>query len=191
MLLFPHNLGDMTMDKLIRNTKINRITFLVAGILFMLMGLAAPVLLVVGGLLIFLAYKTDKRYKELLNEANKPKPEPVQLPEPVVEVEPVVKVDTDKVKITELNGNVIEVSTGLMLDDDTLILTTPNSKKYHTHVGCFKNWRPEMRATFTGWTIMKKEDAIKNGMTYCKFCDENDDLTLDDIEDIVDDEDDI
>ena len=165
------------MDKIIRNLKINRITFLVAGILFMLLGLAAPVLLVVGGLLLVMAFLTNKRYKKLLNEANKPK------------AEPVIEVETDKVKITELNGNVIEVSTGLMLDDDSLILTTPNSKKYHTHVGCFKNWRPEMQSDFTGWTIMKKEDAIKNGMTYCKFCEENDDQTLED--DMLDDEEDI
>lgn len=65
------------MEQIIHNMKFNRITFLVAGILFILLGFAAPFLLVVGGLLLFLAYKTDKRYKELLNEANKPKPEPV------------------------------------------------------------------------------------------------------------------
>lgn len=168
------------MDKLIRNTKINRISFLVAGIIFIFFGFFMPIFLVVGGLLIFLAYKTNKKYKELLNEANKP--DPVQIPKPVVEVE------TDKVKITELNGNVIKVDSGLMLDDDNIVLTTPNSKKYHTHVGCFKNWRPEMQSDFTGWIVMKKEDAIKNGMTYCKFCEENDDLTLDDIENMLNDE---
>lgn len=104
---------------------------------------------------------------------NEPVPAPV--------IEPVVEVDTHKVKITELNGNVIEVDDWLMLDGDDVVLTTPNSKKYHTHISCFKKWRPEMKKDFTGWTIMKKEDAIKNGMSYCNFCSGNDDVTLDDL----------
>lgn len=109
----------------------------------------------------------------------KVEPKPAPVPDPIPE--PTVEVDTNKVKITELNGNVIEVDKWLMLDDGDIVLTTPNSKKYHTHVSCFENWKPEMKNNFTGWTIIKKEDAIKSGMTYCNFCDGNDDITLDDI----------
>ena len=105
------------------------------------------------------------------------KPQPEIKPEPVVIPDPI----TDKVKVTELNGNIVEVDSWLKLDGDDVVMITSNSKKYHTHVSCFKNWKPEMRASFTGWTIIKKEDAIKNGMTYCSFCSENDDVTLDDL----------
>lgn len=58
----------MDKEKLKHNTKINRFTFLVAGIIFAFFGFFMPVFLIVGGVLIFLAYKTNKRYKELFNE---------------------------------------------------------------------------------------------------------------------------
>lgn len=54
--------------------KINRFTFLITGIVFIFFGFFAPILLIVGGILLFLAYKTNKTYKMLLNE---PKNEPV------------------------------------------------------------------------------------------------------------------
>lgn len=56
------------MEKLIRNAKINRITFLVTGIIFIFYGFFMPFFLGVGGVLLLMAYLTNKRYKELLNK---------------------------------------------------------------------------------------------------------------------------
>ena len=55
-------------EKQIRNTKINRITFLIFGILFMLLGFFAFPFLLIGVLLLLFSYMTNKKYKELLNE---------------------------------------------------------------------------------------------------------------------------
>lgn len=169
------------MDKLIHNTKINRITYLVTGIIFIFFGFFMPVFLVVGGVLLFLSYKTNEKYKQLLNEVKTKSVE-----------DPVKAADIyDTVKMTDIDGTVHNVSTNLKIDDPDRVLIVIGGKTYHTCISCYKKWRPEMQSDFTGWTVMKKEDAIKNGMTYCKFCEENDDITLDDIEDILDDEEDI
>ena len=157
------------MDKNIRNFRINRVTYFVTGIIFVFFGFFMPVFLVVGGVLLFLAYSTNKAYKKAINE-----------PKPKVDPKPVVKME-DKVKITDIDGTVLNISSYMKLDDPDKVLIAEGGKTYHTHISCFKNWRPEMRENFTGWTIMKKEDAIKNGMRYCKFCEKNDDITFDDI----------
>ncbi len=161
-------------QKLIHNAKINRITYLVTGFIFMFFGLFSPFCIGIGAALLFSAYATNQRYKELSDKYKfEPEPKPVEKSEPFSYA--------NNVKVTELNGNVTEIKDCMKLDDDTIVLTTPSSKKYHTCIGCYKNWRPEMVKDFTGWTIIKKEDAIKQGMTYCKFCLESDNYTIDDL----------
>jgi len=78
------------MDDKIKNLKINRITFLVIGIIICIVfGLPLPPFLIVGALFIFLSYKTNKEYKRLLAESVK-KEEPVTIEAEVPEiVEPV------------------------------------------------------------------------------------------------------
>ncbi len=172
-------------QKLIHNAKINRVTYLVTGCMFMFYGLFSPFCIGIGAVLLFSAYATNQRYKELSDKYNsKPEPKPVEKSEPFSYA--------NNVKVTELNGNVTEIKDCMKLDDDTIVLTTPSSKSYHTCIGCYKKWRPEMVKDFTGWTIIKKEDAIKQGMTYCKFCLESDNYTIDDLvndmEDLLKDE---
>ena len=87
------------MDKLIRNTKINRITFLVAGILFILMGFAAPVLFIVGGLLLLMAFLTNKKYKKLLNN-----PDPKPMVDKAVEESPYIFFNFKVAGVTFKNG---------------------------------------------------------------------------------------
>lgn len=156
------------------NLKINRITFLVFGIIFLLFGFFLPLFFIVGVGLIALAYATNKKYKEL---ANTPDPIPVSGSKPVVEV------DDGKVQVTDIDGSVIRVSPYLSISNPDRVLIVPNGKTYHTHIRCFKNWTPEMQASFTDWTIINKDDAVNKGMTYCKFCEEtdHDDTTLDDV----------
>lgn len=161
------------MDKLIHNMKINRVTFLVTGIIFVFFGFFMPVFLVVGGVLLFMSYKTNKKYKELLNKTevkNKPVEDPVR----VVDI-------SDTVKIIDIDGTVHNVSANLKIDDPDRVLIVDGGKTYHTCISCYKKWRLEMRENFTGWTLIKKEDVIKSGMSYCKFCEENDNYTLDDL----------
>lgn len=162
------------------NMKINRITFLIAGIIFIFFGFFMPVFLVVGGVLLFLSYKTNKKYKELLNESE-------SKTKSVVDTEPVTVTDKT-VKVTDIDGTVHNLKSYMKLDDPDKVLIAAGGKTYHTRVSCFKNWRPEMRDNFTGWTVMKKDDAINSGMRYCKFCEENDDITLDNILDQNDEE---
>ncbi len=161
-------------QKLIHNAKINRITYLVTGFIFMFFGLFSPFCIGIGAALLFSAYATNQRYKELSDKYKfEPEPKPVEKSEPFSYA--------NNVKVTELNGNVTEIKDCMKLDDDTIVLTTPSSKKYHTCIGCYKNWRPEIVKDFTGWTIIKKEDAIKQGMTYCEFCLESDNYTIADL----------
>ncbi len=172
-------------QKLIHNAKINRITYLVTGFIFMFFGLFSPFCIGIGAALLFSAYATNQRYKELSDKYKfEPEPKPVEKSEPFSYA--------NNVKVTELNGNVTEIKDCMKLDDDTIVLTTPSSKKYHTCIGCYKNWRPEIVKDFTGWTIIKKEDAIKQGMTYCEFCLESDNYTIadlvNDMEDLLKDE---
>lgn len=151
------------------NMRINRITFFVFGIIFFLLGFFAPLFFFIGGALVALAYLTNKKYKELANT-----PEPAPVTDSVVEV-------SEKVKIIDLSGDELLVSPVMMLNDPNRVLTVPDGHTYHTHVGCYKNWSHEMQANFTGWVMIKKSEAISRGLRYCKFCEENDNTTLDDI----------
>ncbi len=60
------------------NMKINRVTFLVVGIIFIFLGLFFVPFLIVGGLLLFLSYKTNQAYKEALKEDVQTTIEPVK-----------------------------------------------------------------------------------------------------------------
>lgn len=63
-------------EKQIKNLKINRVTYLVFGIIFILFGLLFWPFLLVGGVLIFLSVMTNKAYKKALNtQVTEPEPE--------------------------------------------------------------------------------------------------------------------
>lgn len=64
----------MNNKKQIRNMKINRVTYLVGGIIFMFFGLLFWPFLLVGGFLIFLSIMTNKSYKKALNAEVEPEP---------------------------------------------------------------------------------------------------------------------
>ncbi len=50
-------------EKQIHNLKINRITFLVTGIIILLIGIALPPLIILSAVFFFLSYKANKAYK--------------------------------------------------------------------------------------------------------------------------------
>lgn len=64
-------------EKQIKNLKINRVTYLVFGIIFILFGLLLWPFLLVGGILIFLSVMANKEYKKALN-TQVTEPEPVK-----------------------------------------------------------------------------------------------------------------
>lgn len=72
-------------EKEIRNMKINRVTFWIIGVLFAFMGVAFIPFLLVGIVLMYLGYKTNKEYKKAI------KKEQIKQPEPVTKMEPVRK----------------------------------------------------------------------------------------------------
>ena len=57
----------------VKKLKINRVVFLITGIIFAFLGFVAVPFLLVGAILLFLAYKTNKAYKEALEKEEKPK----------------------------------------------------------------------------------------------------------------------
>ncbi|NCC42919.1 MAG: hypothetical protein EOM18_04905 [Clostridia bacterium] len=67
-------------EKQIHNAKINRITFLVFGIIVLLLGIAAPPLILLAAILLFLSYKTNKAYKSAIapTHASSANPDAVQ-----------------------------------------------------------------------------------------------------------------
>lgn len=56
---------------MIKYARINRVTYLIGGILFVFMGFWAWPFLIIGITLILLSYLTNRRYKELVNEYSK------------------------------------------------------------------------------------------------------------------------
>ena len=168
----------MNNETKIKNMKINRVIFFITGIIFLwLCTFYAPFSLV-GIFLLFLAYKTNKAYKKALGAAVEP--EPVKEPEPE-KITPV----RETVKVTDTDGSVMEVSIHLTLDQANRVLVAEGGKTYHTHLSCFKKWRPEMTENFTGWKIIKKSEATANNMKYCSFCKELDnvlDVDMDDLD---------
>ena len=52
---------------MIKYARINRVTYLIGGILFVFMGFWAWPFLIIGITLILLSYLTNRRYKELVN----------------------------------------------------------------------------------------------------------------------------
>lgn len=56
---------------MIKYARINRVTYLIGGILFVFLGFWAWPFLIIGITLIWLSYLTNGRYKELVNEYSK------------------------------------------------------------------------------------------------------------------------
>lgn len=156
--------------------KHTRVVFFVLGFFFGYIGLGFLALI-----MFVLAFISHKRYKATIGKTKSAKQ--IINPEPV-KVEEVSQ--NDKVQVEDLNGNIIEVSTHLQVDGKEDVLITEGGRTFHTSVGCFRNWKPEMQSNFTGWKIIKRKDAIKMGMKYCSFCDEAVRTTIDDLEDLED-----
>ena len=109
-----------------------------------------------------------------------------KLSEPVPPTEPVPEINTNTVKVTDLDGSVITTSIYQTIDASDRVLVSDGGRTYHTHLSCFKNWTGDAQRKFTGWRIVKKSDALEQGLTYCKFCAEDDNVTLDDLLNEVD-----
>lgn len=73
--------------KEVRNMKINRVTFWIAGGLFALMGIVFIPFLPVGIILMYLGYQANKEYKKALLQEQTKQPEPVIKPEPACKPE--------------------------------------------------------------------------------------------------------
>lgn len=86
----------------------------------------------------------------------------------------------NKVKVTDLDGSEFEVYVFQTIDSTDRVLVVDGSRTYHTRLSCFKNWTGDAQRSFTGWKIVKKSEALEQGLTYCKFCAEGDKVTLED-----------
>ena len=139
---------------------ITRILLIILGILLLLIGLYFIILLPLAILCFYLAHV----YKKELNERKNP---PVETIKEVTDVREAVR---ETVKVTDIDGSEKYLSIHLSLDQSDRVLMAKGGRAYHTHLSCFKNWRPEMIENFTGWKIIKKSEAIANGMSYCNFC---------------------
>lgn len=113
----------------------------------------------------------------LVKLVNKPKPAAVAKE---------YKKTEETVKVIDIDGKELNLSIYLCIDEADKVLVAEGGKTYHTHLACFKNWKPEMIENFGGWRVIKKNEAISKGMKYCSFCKESDRYMEDDYEDDYD-----
>lgn len=154
--------------------KTYKIIFIILGLWFLFMGLFAVIFILPALFCFYFAYTFNRELKRRKTVI-----------EPVREVvkEPVTTPVRNTVKVTDLDGSVRELGAYLVLDQNDVVLVAEGGKTYHKYLGCFKNWKPEMIDNFNGWKIIKKSEALANGMKYCSFCEEKDrykDIELDD-----------
>ena len=83
------------------------------------------------------------------------------------------------------DGTIEKIRNYCKLTDGEDCLVVDGGRTYHTHVGCFMNWKPEQRETFTGWKMITVEEATSRGMRKCSFCEEADNRPEETIEDFI------
>lgn len=92
----------------------------------------------------------------------------------------------ETVKVIDIDGKELDLSIYLCIGEDDKVLVAEGGKTYHTHLACYKHWKPEMIESFKGWKVIKKSEAISKGMKYCSFCKESDRYEECDFEDDYD-----
>lgn len=157
---------------------ITRIFLIILGVMLLLMSLYFIILIPLGLLSFYFAHVYKKELKRRKSIIETPV-ELVKKPEVVIE-----KPVRETVKVTDIDGSVRELSIYLTLDQSNRVLVAEGGKTYHTHLNCFKNWKPEMTESFEGWKIMKKSEALANNMRYCSFCKELDNYEDDDLDEL-------
>ncbi len=90
----------------------------------------------------------------------------VDMPEPDYRL----MVDEMRIPVRNLDGTVTHVTYLDQIEDDELAYAEPGGKAYHTRAGCYRNWSPAYRSCFTGWDIVRVDDAEAKGMHKCSFC---------------------
>lgn len=90
----------------------------------------------------------------------------VDIPEPDFRL----RVDEMRIPVRNLDGTVTHVTYLDQIEDDDLAYAEPGGKAYHTRAGCYRNWSPAYRSCFTGWDIVRVDDAEARGMHKCSFC---------------------
>lgn len=90
-----------------------------------------------------------------------------------------------KVPIENSDGTVEYIASYNKIADDVHCLITENGRTYHTHVGCFSNWKPGQQKNFKGWKYTTIEKAESMGMRKCSFCDEADNRPEETIDDFL------
>lgn len=94
-----------------------------------------------------------------------PKPS-VDIPQPDFRL----MVDEMRIPVRNLDRTVTHVTYLDQIEDDELAYAEPGGKAYHTRAGCYRNWSPAYRSCFTGWDIVRVDDAEARGMHKCSFC---------------------
>ncbi len=113
-----------------------------------------------------------------LDFLNRKSAEPVP---PTPPVAPESALNGNMVKVTDLDGTTITTSIYQSIDATDRVLVSEGGRTYHTHLSCFKRWTGDAQRNFTGWKIVKKSEVMEQGLTYCRFCAEDDNVTLDDL----------
>ena len=77
-----------------------------------------------------------------------------------------------------LDGTTSYVTYFDVIDDDKLAYVTADGKTYHTRAGCYRNWSPSYRSTFSGWKVIRVADAEAQGMHMCSYCQDMEYLSM-------------
>ena len=78
------------------------------------------------------------------------------------------------VKVIDSKGNIEELHYKTFIEYGYCLYSEGGSK-YHTYVGCYKDWGAKYQKKFKGWEKISLRDARKRGLTICKYCEERDD----------------
>lgn len=92
------------------------------------------------------------------------------------------KEDYDFVKVTEIDGSMKRISTGMRLINPDHVLCTECDRTYHSFLGCYKNWPPEKQKSFFGWSVIPKKVAQEIGLRKCPWCEDFEKNTIEDLE---------
>jgi hypothetical protein len=100
--------------------------------------------------------------------------QPAQVAEP--DFSPMV--DEMRIPVLNLDGTTSYVTYFDVIDDDKLAYVAADGKTYHTRAGCYRNWSPSYRSTFSGWKVIRVADAEAQGMHMCSYCQDMEYLSM-------------
>lgn len=87
-------------------------------------------------------------------------------------------VDEMRIPVLNLDGTTSYATYCDAIEDDGLAYVAADGKTYHTRAGCYRNWSPNYRSTFSGWKVIRIADAEAQGMHMCSYCQDMEYLSM-------------